>query len=107
MIRRPPRSTLFPYTTLFRSIAYPASQVWTLTSVGSMCADRLGAYQAVTLGKGWDWVFDGGTARYTGGPFLNPNPPPGISQFPIIQAVDTGHPGVTASITKRSDIALR
>src|SRR2546430_17380554 len=27
MIRRPPRSTLFPYTTLFRSIG--ESQVWT------------------------------------------------------------------------------
>src|SRR2546425_3961642 len=25
MIRRPPRSTLFPYTTLFRSIWWPAS----------------------------------------------------------------------------------
>src|SRR3712207_7272937 len=25
MIRRPPRSTLFPYTTLFRSISYPAN----------------------------------------------------------------------------------
>src|SRR5258707_4190669 len=25
MIRRPPRSTLFPYTTLFRSIGYDAS----------------------------------------------------------------------------------
>src|SRR3989441_4688802 len=25
MIRRPPRSTLFPYTTLFRSIRYPSS----------------------------------------------------------------------------------
>src|SRR5258707_2308657 len=25
MIRRPPRSTLFPYTTLFRSIEFPAS----------------------------------------------------------------------------------
>src|SRR5439155_2790166 len=24
MIRRPPRSTLFPYTTLFRSIQYPS-----------------------------------------------------------------------------------
>src|SRR2546427_7028314 len=24
MIRRPPRSTLFPYTTLFRSVMYPA-----------------------------------------------------------------------------------
>src|SRR5258707_8771893 len=23
MIRRPPRSTLFPYTTLFRSVSYP------------------------------------------------------------------------------------
>src|SRR2546422_4515558 len=33
MIRRPPRSTLFPYTTLFRSLAdphqhIPAVQVW-------------------------------------------------------------------------------
>jgi len=26
MIRRPPRSTLFPYTTLFRSVAYDAYQ---------------------------------------------------------------------------------
>src|SRR3712207_9019890 len=26
MIRRPPRSTLFPYTTLFRSCEYPAIQ---------------------------------------------------------------------------------
>src|SRR5256885_10410143 len=34
MIRRPPRSTLFPYTTLFRSqrqIAYIASEPWTET----------------------------------------------------------------------------
>src|SRR3989475_9311269 len=27
MIRRPPRSTLFPYTTLFRSYSVPASQL--------------------------------------------------------------------------------
>jgi hypothetical protein len=87
-------------------IAYNGSQVWTLTAIGSLCADRLAAYQAVTLGKGWDWVFDGGTARYTGKPFLNPNPPAGISQFPIVRAVDTGHPGVLASISKRSDVAL-
>src|SRR3712207_8270518 len=34
MIRRPPRSTLFPYTTLFRSLTDPTavrhSPVWTL-----------------------------------------------------------------------------
>src|SRR3712207_8139580 len=29
MIRRPPRSTLFPYTTLFRSGDYPEAETWT------------------------------------------------------------------------------
>src|SRR5437016_8105610 len=28
MIRRPPRSTLFPYTTLFRSVRYTTIQNW-------------------------------------------------------------------------------
>src|SRR3712207_9449202 len=32
MIRRPPRSTLFPYTTLFRSNAVAAAQVATLAA---------------------------------------------------------------------------
>src|SRR2546421_257719 len=34
MIRRPPRSTLFPYTTLFRSAAW-ASLTWTLLRLES------------------------------------------------------------------------
>jgi hypothetical protein len=87
-------------------IAYRKSQVWTLTAIGSLCADRSAAYQAITLGKGWDWVFDGGTARYAGKPFLNPYPPAGISQFPIVQPVETGNDGVTSSISKRADVAL-
>src|SRR5215813_14413763 len=33
MIRRPPRSTLFPYTTLFRSPAEGATLVWLGTGV--------------------------------------------------------------------------
>src|SRR6476620_2069422 len=32
MIRRPPRSTLFPYTTLFRSDATRMRQVWAIPS---------------------------------------------------------------------------
>src|SRR2546422_7686949 len=28
MIRRPPRSTLFPYTTLFRSRTWPSASAW-------------------------------------------------------------------------------
>src|SRR2546430_13583984 len=31
MIRRPPRSTLFPYTTLFRSISSLANSFWAMT----------------------------------------------------------------------------
>src|SRR2546430_5249832 len=38
MIRRPPRSTLFPYTTLFRSVAIPAL-ITTILSL--MIASRL------------------------------------------------------------------
>src|SRR5256885_8007195 len=34
MIRRPPRSTLFPYTTLFRSFAHPVQQL--LHDVGKL-----------------------------------------------------------------------
>ena len=86
--------------------AYDASQIWTLTSIGSLCADRLAAHHAVTLGKGWDWPFNGGTAAYEGAPFINPNPPAGISAFPIVQSVETGNDGVTASISRRADVAL-
>src|SRR3712207_9018332 len=40
MIRRPPRSTLFPYTTLFRSAHYPASFI---PGVGTPLDDGAGA----------------------------------------------------------------
>src|SRR2546430_12548398 len=39
MIRRPPRSTLFPYTTLFRSTRSPASSV--RTSIAGLARDCL------------------------------------------------------------------
>jgi len=83
-----------------------STQVWTLNSVGSMCADRGAARQAVTLGKGWDWVFDGGTARYRGGPIPNPNPPPGIDQHPIVRPVETGNDGLTARLISGADLTL-
>src|SRR2546422_3702049 len=44
MIRRPPRSTLFPYTTLFRSI-----YVHHLSKAASC---HVGAYQGIEFGKG-------------------------------------------------------
>src|SRR5438034_8818213 len=53
MIRRPPRSTLFPYTTLFRSPAVPPSsrRTWKLpgTSHSLACA-----FRAVLRGTSFD-----------------------------------------------------
>jgi hypothetical protein len=86
--------------------AYDAGEVWTLTETGSLCADRSAARQAVTLGKGWDWVFDGGTAKYNGKPIPNPNPPPGIDRHPIVRPVETGNHGLTAKLISRADVTL-
>src|SRR2546427_8292061 len=44
MIRRPPRSTLFPYTTLFRSIGDPVMQ-----GFGALLAQRRGPYRPAAL----------------------------------------------------------
>src|SRR5687767_15605049 len=45
MMRRPPRSTLFPYTTLFRSLlafSYDLLSTWEiLISIGSLCLPYL------------------------------------------------------------------
>src|SRR2546427_1386274 len=51
MIRRPPRSTLFPYTTLFRS--YPSNGL-----VATRCGEvRCGVHQR-QKGPGCDWAKD-------------------------------------------------
>src|SRR2546430_6695484 len=36
MIRRPPRSTLFPYTTLFRSYRDEVTEYWFVSSAGAV-----------------------------------------------------------------------
>src|SRR2546426_9171216 len=47
MIRRPPRSTLFPYTTLFRSIISRSSNRYTRQSSTNVpCSDRIAEYWA-------------------------------------------------------------
>src|SRR3712207_7503954 len=50
MIRRPPRSTLFPYTTLFRSVPNRALADF-VAPTGTGLADHVGAF-AVTAGIG-------------------------------------------------------
>src|SRR2546428_9433451 len=50
MIRRPPRSTLFPYTTLFRSLADGIARLVALAAKGRN--ERVGAGVATTHGGG-------------------------------------------------------
>jgi hypothetical protein len=89
--------------------AHDASDIWTLTNLGSLCADRGAAHQTVTLGKGWHWAFNGGTAEYSGPAEVDqPDPPPFPpqgSQYPV-NPIETGNEGVTSAIVKRSDVAI-
>src|SRR3712207_8885216 len=51
MIRRPPRSTLFPYTTLFRSARCPERGVRAVCSMGAVPLSR-GAASHPSSGRG-------------------------------------------------------
>jgi len=83
--------------------AYDPSEIWTLTNLGSLCADRGAATQAVARGKGWDWVFGGGTARYAAPTVVDP---PDREPYHAVQPVDTGLDGTFAQVIRRSDIAI-
>jgi len=85
--------------------AYDASQVWTMTDIGSLCSSPLVADQAVGNGLGWGWVFNGGTARYTDPEVVDP--PDGGPYAPYqVSSVEAGHDGATPAVLKRSDVAI-
>src|SRR3989442_2693098 len=52
MIRRPPRSTLFPYTTLFRSPRFSTTEGWPVASVRRVVTQRVLASLPPPGGKG-------------------------------------------------------
>ena len=85
---------------------YDPSEVWTLTNLGSLCADRGAAYQAVAEGRGWEWAFNGGTARYAAPAEVDPPDPPPFGPQRPVQPVETGNDGATAAIVQRSDVAI-
>src|SRR5256885_8191635 len=65
MIRRPPRSTLFPYTTLFRS-GDRHGEANILTALGDTLrsiGDRAGAYRALQAALSVVAVLDGADTR--------------------------------------------
>jgi len=85
---------------------YEPAAIRTLISLGDSCPDRGVAFAALTQGRGWDWVFGGGTAEYTA---VYPNPvPPGYvgNGFNIVDAVPTGNEGAVAALISGADVTL-
>jgi hypothetical protein len=86
--------------------AHDPSQIWTLTNLGSLCADRWAAHQAATLRKGWHWIFNGGTARYAAPAPVDPPVVPPFENAVPVDPIDTGNDGATAAVVRRSDVAI-
>jgi poly-gamma-glutamate capsule biosynthesis protein CapA/YwtB (metallophosphatase superfamily) len=84
-------------------LAHDPAAIWTLVSLGGTCLDGFVGYAG--LERGWDWVMDGGTARYRD-IRLNPNPPPGVSQELIVEAVASGNRGAVARLVSGADVTL-
>jgi poly-gamma-glutamate capsule biosynthesis protein CapA/YwtB (metallophosphatase superfamily) len=104
-----PEARSVPYPITGRAtglVPYDAAEIRTLMSLGDSCPDRGVAYAAITLGRGWEWVFGGGTAAYTA---VYPNPvPPGFvgNGFNIVDAVPTGNEGAMADLVSGADVTL-
>ena len=104
-----PATRELPYPITGRAVGvdpYDPSEIRTLMSLGDSCPDRGVAYAALTLGRGWDWVFGGGTAQYTA---VYPNPvPPGYvgNGFNIVDAVPTDNEGAVAELVSGADVTL-
>ena len=104
------RGLPYPFTTTIQGPpegwGHDPAEIRTLISLGDSCPDRGVAFAAITEGRGWDWVFGGGTAEYTA---VYPNPvPEGFvgNGFNIVDAVPTGNEGAVAELVSGADITL-
>ncbi len=85
---------------------YDPEQVRTLVSTGDTCPDRGPAREALVLGKGWPWILNGGTARYTG-TYMNTffSGPTG-NGWPVVRAVRRGDSGRVRKLMSDADITV-
>lgn len=104
------RARPWPFTQEWRNPPedwlHDPDEIRTLISLGDSCPDRGVAFAAVTQGRGWEWVFGGGTAEYTA---VYPNPvPEGFvgNGFNIVDAVRTGNEGAVAELVTGADVTV-
>ena len=78
---------------------YDPTNVRVVVTTGVNCPDRGVSRQTNVLGKGWDWLLQAGTARYTGRRW-----DPAYGWY-VVDAVRTGHAGALVSLIRNADIA--
>jgi len=78
---------------------YDPTNVRVVVTTGVNCPDRGVSRQTNVLGKGWDWLLQAGTARYTGRHW-----DPAFGWY-VVDAVRTGHAGALAALIRNADIA--
>lgn len=80
--------------------AYDSTDVRVVLTTGVNCADRGVSRQTNTFKKGWPWLLNAGTARYTGTHF------DGRLGWYVVDAVRTGNLGAIRKLIKNADIAV-
>jgi poly-gamma-glutamate capsule biosynthesis protein CapA/YwtB (metallophosphatase superfamily) len=78
---------------------YDTNNVRVILTTGVNCADRGVSRQTNTFHKGWEWLLNAGTARYTGTHF------DGRLGWNVVDAVRTGNLGAIKKLIKNADIA--
>jgi poly-gamma-glutamate capsule biosynthesis protein CapA/YwtB (metallophosphatase superfamily) len=103
---RPARSAAYPLV-IPAPAAWPAAwTAWTgadvrvVVTTGVNCPDRGVSHQTVVLGRGWDWLLQGGTARYTGTHWDS------RYGWTVVDAVRTGHAGAVVDLIRNADVAV-
>ena len=96
------RTKPYPYTTMVSADMgwepYDVADIRVMMSPGNSCPDRGPAHAAITLDRGWDWVFGGGTAVYNGF-----NPEGGVS---TVNVVPTGNEGAMGRLMSSGDVTF-
>ncbi len=86
--------------------AFDPAEVRTLVSTGDTCPDRGVSHQANTLGRGWDWVLDGGTAEYTGIGVDRRFDGPDGNGWPVVEAKRSDDAGAVRALVSDAEITL-
>ena len=103
---KPARNDPYPLA-IAPPAAWPAAwsrwnggDVRVIVTTGVNCPDRGVSHQTNVLGRGWDWLAAGGTARYTG---THWDPAFG---WTVVDAVRSGNAGAVRDLIRNADVAV-